>query len=354
MTSEKTIPHQTKISFFSNLKKKLLAALKLTNAVVVKVYNGYGNSTHCIVFGHVLKLSPLPRKRFSSNFLTNTLALLRLFMVRPLPKARLRMKWEDASYETIAEDDGFFRFEWKPRTALKPGWHHVRIEALHLNNSEPFATGEATLFIPSPNEYAFISDIDDTFLISHSSKIRKRLYVLLTENARSRDPFEGVVNHYQLLSQAQAQLETTNPFFYVSSSEWNLYDYIREFSKEHKLPEGVYLLGQIKKFKQVFKTGQNNHATKFMRIARILEAFPEQKFILLGDDSQEDPNIYAAAVDHFKNKIFCVYLRHIHKKKKESALKKIEQIKNAGVHCCYFEHSAEAVIHSKQLGLITA
>ncbi len=37
-----------------------------------------------------------------------------------------------------------------------------------------------------------------------------------------------------------------------------------------------FLLSQLKKLKQVLKTGQGKHATKFMRIARIVEAFPKQ------------------------------------------------------------------------------
>jgi phosphatidate phosphatase APP1 len=207
-------------------------------------------------------------------------------------------------------------------------------------------------FVPYKYEFAFISDIDDTFLISHSSNMRKRLYVLFTKNARSRKPFEGVVNHYQLLASTGASRNTFNLFFFVSSSEWNLYDYIFEFSRNNKLPNGVYLLNQIKTFRGVFKTGQNNHKTKFMRISRIMEAYPAQKFILLGDDSQEDPNIYTAVVEHFPQNIHAVYLRHVLLANHKRVSGVVEKIEAKGVHCCYFTHSSEAIIHSKQIGLI--
>ena len=115
-----------------------------------------------------------------------------------------------------------------------------------------------------------------------------------------------MVNHYQLLANTGASRNTHNLFFYVSSSEWNLYDYIFEFTKNNKLPKGIYLLNQLKTFRQVFKTGQNNHKTKFMRISRIMETYPDQKFILLGDDSQEDPNINSAIVEHFPQNIYAV------------------------------------------------
>jgi phosphatidate phosphatase APP1 len=336
-------------SILSQLKLKLLYWLRLTNQPVVKLYHGYGNKEHLYIFGHVFALSPLPRRRFSGNIFTNAFALLRLFMVRPYPGAKVQLEWEGKVMQATCETDGFFKFEWKPQTPLSPGWHEV-----HVNLVEPKkrdALGKGLIFIPDEYHFACISDIDDTFLISHSANLPKRLHVLFTENAHSRQPFDGVVRHYQLL--ADAADGKPNPFFYVSSSEWNLYDYIVEFSHKNELPRGVYLLGQVKQFKEILKTGQNKHSTKFMRIARILSAFPHQPFILLGDDSQQDPVIYSSVIEHFPETIRGVYLRHIHKKNKDEVQKIVDKINKAGIPCCYFEHSRDAIEHSKVIGLIT-
>ena len=344
---------EKKLSLFERLKKKIFFWLHLTNDPVIKLYHGYGSEKKVIVFGHVLKLSPLPRKNFRKNFLNNSYGLLRLFMVKPKVNVSLQLRWEEITYETKTQDDGFFKFEWCPATSLSPGWHPVKVHLLHPGSGVHSIEAVGEFFVPyNKYEFAFISDIDDTFLISHSSNLRKRLYVLFTKNARSRKPFEGVVNHYQLLASTGASRDTFNLFFYVSSSEWNLYDYIFEFAKNNKLPKGIYLLNQLKTFGQVFKTGQNNHKTKFMRISRIMETYPAQKFILLGDDSQEDPNIYSAIVEHFPQNIYAVYLRHVLKSSHERVKGIVEKIKATGVQCCYFTHSSEAVIHSKQIGLI--
>ena len=346
------MPDRSKTSFILKIKRRILQWLKLRNTPVIKAYNGYGNAEHCVLFGHALLLSPLQRKRFHRNALINALALLRLFMIRPFPAAIVKMEWEGMEYYYTTETDGFFRFEWNPGRVLSPGWHIVRMELLDPFSKKMLDFTEGSIFIPFSNQFAFVSDIDDTFLISHSSNVRKRLYVILTKNADSRKPFEGVVHHYQLLAAAHAPEHTRNPFFYVSSSEWNLYNYIRRFCKNHEMPDGIYLLGQIKRLKEVFKTGQNKHTTKFMRIARLLEAYPHQVFVLLGDDSQEDPNIYASLVAHFKDRIFCVYIRQIEKKKEGATRLKIQEIQSAGIHCCYFSHSSEAVAHSKAIGLL--
>lgn len=336
-------------SLISRLKAKVFYLLRVTNQPVVKVYNGYGNKEHLVVFGHVLSLSPVPRRKFSGNIFTNAFALLRLFIVRPYGGAKVHLEWNGALMEAIAENDGFFRFEWKPAVALPPGWHPVEVK---LSDSiRAGIIGKGTIFIPDEYHFACISDIDDTFLISHSVNFPKRLQVLFTENAHSRQPFDGVVKHYQLLGDAADG--KPNPFFYVSSSEWNLYDYILEFSNKNELPRGIYLLSQIKRFSEILKTGQGKHATKFMRISRILHAFPHQPFVLLGDDSQMDPVIYSSVIEHFPGTIRSVYLRHIHKKNKDEVQKIVDKINQAGIPCCYFEHSRDAIEHSKKIGLIT-
>ncbi|MDB5200333.1 MAG: hypothetical protein JWO92_2296 [Chitinophagaceae bacterium] len=344
---------EKKISLFERLKKKILFWFHLTNEPVIKLYNGYGNDKTIIVFGHVLRLSPLARKNYRKNILNNSYGLLRLFMVKPYVSVSLQLQWDETIYETKTEDDGFFKFEWSPAISLSPGWHPVKVHLKHGGSDIKPVETAGEFFVPYKYQYAFISDIDDTFLISHSSNLRKRLYVLFTKNARSRKPFEGVVNHYQLLASTGASRDTFNLFFYVSSSEWNLYDYIFEFAKNNKLPKGIYLLNQLKTFRQVFKTGQNNHKTKFMRISRIIEAYPTQKFILLGDDSQEDPNIYSAVVEHFPQNVHAIYLRHVVKSHHSRVTEIVEKIKSTGIHCCYFTHSSEAVIDSKQIALIS-
>jgi len=281
MQNNAHIEPQSSPTFFKKIRWKLLQGFRLTDQPVVKVYHGFGNDKTLTVFGHVFHFSPVPRKHYSKNFLTNTFALLRLFMVRPYRKAHLKMQWNDQWIYTQSEKDGFFRFEWTIDTPLKPGWHEVTVLLLGRNKENlPRTSGIGTIYIPYRNQYAFISDIDDTFLISHSSNLRKRLFVLLTENAHSREPFEDVVKHYQLLSRAGAAHAESNPFFFVSSSEWNLYDYIREFAIKQELPQGVYLLNQLKLFSQLWKTGQNNHSTNFMRIVKKLEALQEKELML--------------------------------------------------------------------------
>lgn len=318
----------------------------------MKIYRGFGNAGQLTIHGSVLRRSALPRATYRSSVLVNLLAVVRLFMVQPYAQATVRVRFGDQTAETQTDADGYFRFELPLTQPVSPGWHPVRAEL--LTTETVLAEGAGQVLVPHPTQIACISDIDDTFLISHSATIFKRMRVLLTENAHSRQPFEGVVAHYQLLAEAQSGPGRANAFFYVSSSEWNLYDYILEFSAKNGLPDGVYLLSQLKRFRDLLKTGQNKHRTKFTRIVRILETFPEQQFILLGDDTQEDPSIYASVVEHFPRQIRCVYIRQVHHKNQPATRATLSRIEAAGVPCCYFAHSADARQHSVDSGLVAS
>jgi phosphatidate phosphatase APP1 len=334
-----------------SLKARFMHWLGLTNVVTIKLYHGYGHGHQLLIHGHVFMSGPTPRKKYRKSFLRNTWALLRLFMVKPYPYLQLEMHWKDQICFSRTDEDGFFKFEWKDEPPSPQGWNEVMVRA-KINNLI-IAESKGQVYIPYSTQYGFISDIDDTFLISHSSNLRKRLFVLFTQNARTRKPFEGVVQHYQLLAESNTSTNAPNPFFYVSSSEWNLYEYILEFTRVNKFPKGVFLLNQLKRFSQLLKTGQNHHKTKFTRIARILESYPNQRFVLLGDSSQQDPYIYESIVSHFPKQIHAVYIRNVYAKNKHKAADVLHKIESKGVPCCFFEHSSDAILHSRKIGLIT-
>lgn len=339
---------QKKLGF----KERVLNFFRLTAQPTVKVYHGYGHNNCLTVFGHVFRLSPFPRKHYRQSFIRNTLALLRLFMIKPHAGIPVELEWKGKIHKGTTDTDGFFRFEWEDDEPVDRGWKPVIVTA-HLPGGG-IAKGGGRIFIPYETQYIFVSDIDDTFLISHSSNLRKRLYVLFTQNARSRRPFDGVVRHYQLLAQTGTTPEAPNPFFFVSSSEWNLYEYILEFTAVNKIPRGVFLLSQLKGFSQLLKTGQNHHGTKFTRIVRILQAFPKQRVVLLGDSSQQDPYIYEALVKHFPKQIHAVYIRDVFERNYEKVKDVLHKIEAAGVPCLFFKQSKEAILHSVKIGLIPA
>ena len=317
----------------------------------VKVYHGYGYTHNLVVYGHVFSKNASRENRFSGNIFHNISHLARLFFVKALPFAKVRLLWNKQIITAISQSDGLFRFEWKSDENVSSGWHAVKVEALD-DSENSLASGEGKVFVPHSTQYGFISDIDDTVMISYSAQMWYRLKVLFSKNPRTRTHFPHVAEHYKRLSRAQTEAATPNPFFYVSSSEWNLYDYLKEFFRFNGFPEGVFLLSPLKRWNKIFRSGQTKHQGKLLRIMRIFESFPKQDFILFGDNSQADPEIYATLAEKYTSRIFAIYIRNI-KPSKEAATRNIlVGLEAKGIHTCLFIDSADAMKHSESIKLI--
>ena len=321
-----------------------------TNAHV-KVYHGYGHKSNLVVYGHVLAGKPVSQSKFTDNVFTNTVHLAKLFFIDPLPNVRLQLIWENQQIFTTTESDGFFKFEWQSLASVPAGWHQIIVHIVDAEGTT-LTTGEGKLFVPHSTQYGFISDIDDTVLVSHSATTGKKLRVLFTKNPRSRKTFADVVKFYDLLARSHTNPETLNPFFYVSSSEWNLYDNLNEFFKFNGLPKGAFLLNQIKKWYQLFSTGASKHEGKLTRTKRIFDAFPKQRFVLLGDNSQKDPEIYVTLANKYPQKVVAIYIRNVSTEKEESTENILASLEDKTIGTCHFKHTDEAILHAKQIGLL--
>jgi len=318
---------------------------------VLKLYRGFGHTHDMVLFGHVLD-SPLKNREYKrTGAMANLFHLLNLFIVKPVGNVPVKTYWEGQAIDTVSEDDGFFWFEWQALEEATAGTHAATV---YLNDGQIHNGGaEGEIIIPHLTQYAFISDIDDTVMVSHADTGLKRLKELLFKSPQQRIVFEDVARHYQLLAMSHTIPEEPNPFFYVSSSEWNLYDYLVSVFAINQLPHGAFLLSQIKKWYQLFKTGKTKHEGKLLRIVRLFVLFPKQQFVLFGDNSQSDPFIYETLTQKYGDRIAAVYIRNVvqdHQVATEEILKKI---KGRNIHILQFTHSGEAIAHSMKIGLIT-
>ncbi len=318
----------------------------------VKVYHGFGHKHDIVLFGHVFQHKPSFSQNYSDNPFVNMFRMLRLFFVKPLPRIPVKLQWGPQTLDGRTELDGFYRFEWVSETETAAGWYQVEVQSVD-HSGQVTGQGEGKVFIPHITQYAFISDIDDTVMVSHSSTIWRRMKELLFKNSKTRMVFSDVAAHYKLLAQAHTTPDSPNPFFYVSSSEWNLYDYLRDVFQHKELPEGAFLLNQVKRWYELWKTGKTKHEGKLLRILRIFQVFPNQRFILMGDNSQSDPGIYAKLGEKYADRIFAVYIRLVNEDKRLPALQHLDALNKKGIHTLLFEHSSEAIAHSRAIGLIS-
>ena len=320
-------------------------------AITIKVYHGYGHQHNLVVYGHILQGKPTIRKRYTTNAFTNIIYLVKLFFIATVPNVKVQLQWNDQLIYSKTGADGFFKFEWQSTQSVAAGWHELHVNAVN-EQRQILATGIGKIFIPNATQYGFISDIDDTVLVSHSATTGKKLKTLFTKNPRSRKTFADVVKFYHLLASTHTEPLLLNPFFYVSNSEWNLYDDLNEFFKHNGLPKGAFMLSTIKTWYQLLQSGKSKNFGKLIRVVRIVEAFPKQRFILLGDNSQSDTETYVAVANKYPNNIVAIYIRNISSKKALATDALLTSIKNKAITTCHFKHTDQAIADATLNGLI--
>ena len=316
---------------------------------ILQLYRGYANEQELIVMGHVFKRTY--DYDYQKKNLRNAKSIINQFRIKTIQNHDVYLRLGDQEIHSKTLDDGYFKFCIPLEKEFNFGWMEYEVS---IKDKSEVITAQGSFIRPHKGNLGIISDIDDTFLISHTKNIFKKMYILLFKNVNDRKVFKDVVPHYQALSSAgRNNKEEENAFFYVSSSEWNLYQFIVKFTKIHQLPRAVILLKDIKRgITDFFMSGRGNHDHKFDKIKHVLEFYPNLKYVLLGDDSQHDPILYERICKIFPVTVKAVYIRQTGKRKKKSTTAILKNIENLEVSVCYFKDSSQAIMHSKSIGII--
>lgn len=293
---------------------------------VLKVYRGFASEKFVCVFGHVIRRE-VEEDRVSESPFRNALAMIRRYMVQPVRVQEVCLQSNGETHRQLTNKQGFFYFEVPisdPLTALElwvPGIPELH-RTLRVSRASPLRV--------------IVSDIDDTVLVSHSTNLLRKLYLLLTKNHQQRKVFEGIGAFYQELA------TTESDFFYVSSSEWNLYDFLVNFLAFNHLPKGPLLLKDLKTgWMDLFRSGRGSHIHKYKKIKKLMEIFPDATFVLIGDSGQQDPFIYERiAMDHSR-RIQSIYIRDVRKSRRAEVLQMKRRLATKGVPVLWFSGITE-------------
>ncbi len=323
----------------------------------LKLYRGYASAQELVVSGHVFLSYPTREDLYERKGFKNIRSVFQLFSVKTVPNIKVRFESNEITAESKTMEDGYFRFTLPLEQPLESGWHTYQVTVTGEYAGHPIhLTRRAEFLVPYEGAYVIISDIDDTFLISYSRSFFRKLYVLLSKNVGARQSYSDVAKHYRLLTFAGKNSKNNyeNTFFYVSSSEWNLYDYILRFTRQTGMPKAIIKLKKIKNsLSSFFMAVAVSHSHKQRKIEHIVEFYPHQKFILLGDDSQQDPVIYQNICKLFPRNIHSVFIRQLNHAPKPKTEETLANIRSMRVHTCYFKSSQTAIEYSKEINLIT-
>ncbi len=322
-------------------------------------YRGYGNANRLYLRGRVLEDKGIPEAESNDSLWENLLYMYQRIESDEVPHARLMARFQDIEQEITCDQEGFFEVIVEPSEPLVPDrlWHSIELELLdpipdEQRNHPVKATGE--VLVPPPTaKFAVISDIDDTVLQADVANLFKVARHVFLDNAHTRLPFPGVAALYRALFHGKTGNEM-NPLFYVSSSPWNLYDLLSQFFNLQDIPIGpvLFLRNWGVSEKEILPV--RNREYKLATIRQMVDFFPELPFILIGDSSQEDPEIYTEIVDQYPERIKAVYIRNVTRnlKRPEDIQKLAERVVEAGSALVLADDSLSIAKHAVEQGFI--
>lgn len=183
---------------------------------------------------------------------------------------------------------------------LAPGTHTFTVAVPRRSpvDSELF-------IIPDDCPVGIISDIDDTIMVTQVPTVWKAAYNLLLTNPHRRASVPGMSVLYNKIRDMFPQ----SPFFYLSTSPWNVEQQVRGFIRDYGFPDGPMLLRDLDPRPKRFVPSGVNHKLEYAE--QLMEDFPNMKFILFGDDGQKDPTTYATIAHRYPGRVLAIGIRQL-------------------------------------------
>jgi phosphatidate phosphatase APP1 len=284
-------------------------------------YRGYAGGTRVLVHGRVQEAKAIPPASATDSVWRNLLNTYKRIDADPLPHARVRITVGGVVHEATADDEGFIR-EWidlpAPLPATAP-WHpaELRLLAPLQPAQADVTTTEQIRVLTGTPTFGVISDLDDTVIQSRITSFLQAMRTVMLGNARTRLPFPGVAAFYQALEKG-GDGARTNPIFYVSSSPWNIHDIIADFMDIQGIPRGPINLRDWDVALSALTSSRHRHFKEPV-IRELLDLYPALPFILIGDNSQHDPEIYRAILGRYPDRILAIYIRNVDANPERSA-----------------------------------
>lgn len=325
------------------------------DSLLITPYMGFGNAEKILMRGRVLEDKGFRDSTETDSRWRNFKNTYRRFGTDEVPNARVKAFFQDAEKEVITDHEGYFDLQMDSNNPPDKLWHDIELKLLEpiSEDKDEVKTNGQILIPPDTAKFGVISDIDDTILKTNVRNKFKMILTTVLSNAHTRVPFEGVAAFYQAL-QAGVSGEENNPIFYVSSSPYNLYTLLVKFLKLQEIPLGPIFL---KDFGTHTPFTSGDHKThKLENIQNVLDTYADMQFVLIGDNSEQDPEIYKQIVKDYPERIRTIYIRKVNDEfeNKYDVKALIKEVQDSGSQLIFAPDSEFAAMHAAGENLISA
>jgi len=167
-------------------------------------------------------------------------------------------------------------------------------------------TGSARVVVVGPQpQLGLLSDIDDTVVVTRLPRPLIAAWNSFVIDERARVPVNGMAELYQQF----VEENPGSPVVYLSTGAWNAAPTLVRFLERSGYPEGPLLLTDW----GPTNTGwfRDGSAHKRGSLARLAQELPQVTWLLVGDDGQHDPGLYAEFVAAAPERVAAVGIRRL-------------------------------------------
>jgi len=268
----------------------------------LQTFTGYGRPDRVRVMARVLLAPPKAARRDRKR---PTRRGFRNFLTVPAPQSRVRVTVAGHAVEVVTDRSGYVDVELDlPAGAhLPPGRQEVALRC--LDPADAVTVTAPLQVLDAAPRLGVISDIDDTTLVTGVPRPLLATWNTFVRRAGSRRAVPGMAGLFRDLEAAHGDLAV----IYVSNGAWNTAGALRAFLERCGYPEGPLLLTDWgPTLTGWFRSGPQHKAAS---IDLLMEWFGEVRWLLVGDDGQHDPQIYADAVQRWPDRVAAVAIRQV-------------------------------------------
>lgn len=215
---------------------------------------------------------------------------LRRFFALSFAGVQVKVEVEGHVETAVTARHGYATVHVPLGTQGTPGWLPVNVATQPVDPWEEVATSSSRVLVPDHRAPVWVvSDIDDTVLQTGLAEGFTAVKNTLLRQATTRRAIPGMAALYRAISQGAGDGVET-PFFYLSTGSWAYYDVLIEFLEVRGFPAGpLFLTDWAPQERYITRSGSEHKRTT---LRRLFEAYPEARFVLIGDSGQRDPYNY--------------------------------------------------------------
>lgn len=201
---------------------------------------------------------------------------------------------------TATTDRGGYIDERIRNHDLRPGWRQVRVR------SRTSKTALADVHVVSDDvDFGVVSDIDDTIISTWLPRPMIAAWNSFIRDESARQSVPGMARMYTSLLNDHPGA----PVVYISTGAWNTHGFLSRFLRKHGYPQGAMLLTDWGPTNTGwFRSGMAHKADTLLQLTR---DFPRISWVLVGDDGQHDPMIYANFAHVAPDRVRAIAIRQL-------------------------------------------